>query len=399
MNPLLQNVTVVSFTHYLQGPSCAQLLADLGARVIKVERVGGAYERSWSGLNSYLNDESVFYLLSGRNQESVEIDLKAKKGQEVAKKLIQNADVVIENYRPGVMDRLELGYEQVKEDNPKIIYCSLSGYGTNGPYKGKAGQDLLIQSLSGMTALNGPGTQAPQPVGTALVDQHAAVLGAMGILAALVRKIQTGEGCHVDSNLLSASLDLQIEPFNYFLNGFDLFPRSTQGISTRFHQAPYGVFATSDGYITVSLTKPSVLASVFSDPYLRSLEADELFEKRELVNAHISEAIRKNTTLYWEKVFEDANVWYAPVAEYPDVEKNPQVQANHSILEFEHPVAGQVKVLNHPVRYDGAPPALRRVPPALGEDTRSILSELGYSDAEIDCLETNGDVGENPKLT
>lgn len=252
---MLNGVNVLSFTHFLQGPSAVQILADLGADVIKIEPPKGAWERHWSGAEAFLNGESVFFLLSGRNQRSLSVNLRSEEGKEIIWRLVQQADVIVENYRPGAMERLGFGYEQVSQEKPDIVYCSLSGYGTDGPYRKRAGQDLLSQAMSGLAMVNGRKSDPPTLVGSAVVDQHAAVLGALGVLAALYERRDTGKGKRVDSNLLNAALDLQIEPFVYHLNG-SLYERSETGISSRFHQAPYGIFETTDGYICISLTPP-----------------------------------------------------------------------------------------------------------------------------------------------
>ena len=215
---MLEGVKVLSFTHYLQGPSAAQTLADLGADVIKVESPKGAYERSWSGCNTYPGGISMFFLLANRNQTSVAIDLKRPEGREMILKLVREYDVVIENFRAGVMEKLGLGYEDMKKANPKIIYCSCSGYGSSGPYVKKPGQDLLIQSMSGLAALTGSDPERPSPVGTAIVDQHGAVLAALGVIAAVYDREHTGNGHKVEASLLSSALDLQMESLGYYMN-------------------------------------------------------------------------------------------------------------------------------------------------------------------------------------
>ena len=169
---MLQGVKVLSFTHYLQGPSAAQILADLGADVVKVESTKGAYERSWSGCNTYKNGVSVFFLLGNRNQRAIAVDLKSGEGKQIIYRLVKEYDVILENFRPGVMEKLGLGYETLKKINPRLIYCSCSGYGSSGPKVKKPGQDLLIQSMSGIAALTGNGENPPTPIGTAAVDQH-----------------------------------------------------------------------------------------------------------------------------------------------------------------------------------------------------------------------------------
>lgn len=197
---MIEGTKILSFTHYLQGPSCVQTLADLGADVVKIEPFKGAFERNWSGCDAYLNGVSVFFLLENRNQRSFSIDLKSEQAKQIIYRMIEEYDVVIENYRPGVMDRLGFSYEKLSEINPRLIYCSCTGYGSSGPYLDRAGQDLLAQSYSGLTSINGPGSFPPFPMGTALVDQHGAILAALGVLAALVDREKTGRGHKIDAD-------------------------------------------------------------------------------------------------------------------------------------------------------------------------------------------------------
>src|SRR5215213_5251809 len=312
---MLDGVRVVSFTHFLQGPSATQVLADLGADVIKIESVQGAWERHWSGGEAFKNGVSVFFLLAGRNQRSLSVDLRSEEGKEVVQKLVEEADVIVENFRPGVLDRLGFGYEQVYKTNPKIVYCSLSGYGSTGPGRDRPGQDLLAQAMSGIGMLNGNKSDPPTLVGTAVVDQHAAVLGALGVLAALYERRDTGVGKKIDSNLLNAALDLQIEPFIYHLNG-QLYERSETGVSSRFHQAPYGIFETADGYICISLTPPEKMAQAFGDDTFHEWSEEDQFRRREEVNAHIAGHVRTRPAEHWHGVFDEVGIWYAPVNEY-----------------------------------------------------------------------------------
>jgi crotonobetainyl-CoA:carnitine CoA-transferase CaiB-like acyl-CoA transferase len=386
---MLSGLRVVSFTHFLQGPSTSQLLADLGAEVIKVEPPSGAFERSWSGPDAYLGDTSVFFLLGNRNTKSIAVDLKAPESREALDRLLATADVVIENFRPGAMDRLGFGYERLKSLNPRLVYCSLSGYGADGPYRDRPGQDVLIQALSGLAAATGTADGPPTPVGASLVDQHGAVLGAMGILAALQGRERTGEGCKVESNLLNAALDLQIEPLAYHLNGFKG-ERSASGVSSMYYKAPYGVFATADSHLCVSLTSLSALHTLFDDPWFDDIAEDESYARREHVNARVAKHMRGRTTADWTARLTAHKIWFSQVNTYADVVTDPQVVHNRSIISFEHPDAGTVRVLGHPVTYDGERPGVRAVPPALGADTATVLESLGYTAQEIDVLVQKG---------
>ena len=386
---MLSGIKVLSFTHFLQGPSAVQILADLGADTVKIEPIKGAWERHWSGAQTFLNGESVFFLLSGRNQRSLSVDLRSEEGKEIIWRLIRTSDVIVENYRPGAMERLGFGYERVSEEKPDIVYCSLTGYGTSGPYRDRPGQDLLSQAMSGLAMISGRKNDPPTLVGSAVVDQHAAVLGALGVLAALYERRDTGKGKRVDSNLLSAALDLQIEPLIYYLNG-GLYDRSETGISSRFHQAPYGIFETSDGHICMSLTPPEKMAEAFGDESFLEWSEEDQFRRREEVNAHVAGHIRRKSTEHWYEVFDEVGIWYAPVNSYEEVENDPQAAHNQTIMTFEHPKAGTVRVLSHPVRYGGETLPLRIVPPELGEHTEEILAEAGYDPAEIDKLKSEG---------
>lgn len=394
MTAPLSDIRVVSLTHYLQGPSCVQFLADLGADVIKVERIGGAYERHWSGAKAFLNtDTSVFFLLAGRNQRSIEIDFTKEDGRDALWKLIDSADVLVENFRPGTLDKYGFSYEAASARNPGLVYASLTGFGTDGPMRSKPGQDLLIQSYSGLASLSGRADAPPGLVGSAIVDQHAAALGAMGILAALMKRGKTGRGGRVDSNLLSAALDLQLEPLNYHMNGAKLWERSASGVSSTFHQAPYGAFRTADGWLTMSLADGATLARTFGDPQFASWTREDQFDAREEVNSRVAAHLEKKTTAEWQDILDANGIWYSLVRDYDTVLADPQVEANGSVLSYEDPRAGNVRLLAHPVRYDGEVPPLRRLPPMPGEQTGEVLSELGYDAAEITALRGQGIIG------
>ncbi|GAB2594654.1 CaiB/BaiF CoA transferase family protein [Pseudactinotalea suaedae] len=389
MASMLEGIRVVSFTHFLQGPSACQLLADLGADVIKIEPAGGAFERSWTGPGRFLDGYSPFFALANRNVRSIVADLKRPEALEVVRRLIEGADVLVESFRPGTMERLGLGYEELSARNPRLVYTSLSGYGSDGPYKDMPGQDVLVQALSGLAAATGRADQPPTPVGACVVDQHAAVLGAFGILAALHGRERTGVGTKVESNLLNAALDLQIEPLAYRLNGFEP-QRSSTGVSSPFYTAPYGVFATSDGYLCISLTSPDRLAAVLEDDWFTQIGPDEAYDRRDELNARVADHLRGRSSGDWSQHFAASKMWFAPVQDYDQVLADPQVLHNDSIDSFHDERAGEVRVLKHPVRYGGVRPGVRTPPPGLGEHTEAVLAELGYDADTIAELQEQG---------
>lgn len=383
-NSMLSGIKVISFTHFLQGPSASQLLADLGADVVKIEPHGGAFERSWTGPGQFIEGESPFFALGNRNVRSVVIDLKHPSAATVLRDMLADADVLIESFRPGALDRMGLGYEAVSSFNPKIIYASLSGYGSDGPYKDRPGQDVLIQALSGLAMATGRAGAEPTPVGACVVDQHAAVLGAFGILAALHGRERTGRGTKVESNLLNAALDLQIEPLTYSLNGFRG-ARSASGVSSTFYSAPYGVFATESGPLCISLTSLEMLATVFDDAWFTTIATEDSYARREEVNERVAAHLLGRTAEQWQEHFA-GRMWFAPVQGYDEVIVDPQVLHNDSFDSYEHPRAGTIRVLKHPVSYGGSRPGIRTPPPELGQHTRDVLRDLGYEDAAIDDL-------------
>jgi crotonobetainyl-CoA:carnitine CoA-transferase CaiB-like acyl-CoA transferase len=332
--------------------------------------------------------------MANRNQRGLSLDLKSADGREIIHKLVvkQGYDVILENFRPGVMDKLGLGYEDLKKINPRVIYCSCTGYGSSGPKVEKPGQDLLIQSMSGMAALGGPGDHPPMPTGTALVDQHGAMLAALGIVAAVYDRSKTGKGHRIEASLLASSFDLQIEPLNYFLSGAKLSPRTDSGICTRFHQSPYGIYRTKDSCIALSLNPFDKLKKVFSPGALDAWTSGEQMENRVEFDKLVHDELLKRTTKEWEELFEAEGQWYAPVNEYEDVLKDEQVIYNDPFITMRHPVAGEVRVLGHANRYDGKTLPLRRLPPDLGEHTAELLREVGYSAEDISQMGKKGKV-------
>ena len=386
----LEGIKVVAFTQFLLGPAGVQYLSDLGAEVVKVEPPGGAWERHWSGGELYLNGESVFFLMAHRNARSIVVDLKTEAGQEIARRLIARSDVLVENYRPGVMARFGLDYEAARAINPRLIYVVCSGFGEHSPYRDMAGQDLLLQGRTGLAFITGNDDGAPTAVGSPVIDQHGAALVALGTLAALIERQRTGRGQRIEVTMVEAGLDLQQEPISYHLNGFPI-RRGPRGLASGFHPAPYGIFKTKDDYIVMSMSPVARLNAVLQLDELRPFEDVALrFTARQAISRILAPVLETRTTAEWCDLFRAHDIWCAPVNDYDRALADPAVRYLDPVVEIEHPRAGPVKLLRHPVRYEAGEPHIRRPPPLVGEHTDEILRELGYTAEQICDLHRSG---------
>jgi len=391
---VLQGVRILGFTQFLLGPSGVQFLADLGADVVKIEPPGGKlWERNWSGCDLYQNGVSVFFMSTHRNQRSLALDLKHPDGQAIARRLIEGADVLVQNFRPGVMERLGLGYEAAAALNPRLVYVSASGYGEASPYRDRPGQDLLLQAVSGLAHISGRAGQPPTPVGTAVVDQHGATLLALGVLAALLERARTGRGLHVEVSMLRAALDLQLEIVTYFLNGARM-AKSPTSLASMFHPGPYGTYETKDGHVVLSMSPLAVLQQALDSPELaRYATVAYNFPAREEIARILEPIMRTRTTAEWVEYLVPRGVWVAPVLSHAETFADPAVQAADAVEEVEHPVAGPVRLLRFPLELSTGRATVHRPPPMPGEQTDEILRELGYRDDDIRRLRTQGTVG------
>ncbi len=388
---VLSGVRILSFTQFLLGPSGVQFLADLGADVVKIEPPGGTlWERNWSGANLYLNGVSAFFLAAHRNQRSLSLDLKKPEGREIAHRLVETADVLVQNFRPGVMTRLGLDWEQAKAINPRLIYVSASGYGESSPYRERPGQDLLMQAVTGLASISGRSDQPPTAVGTAVVDQHGASLLAVGVLAALLERARTGQGLQVEVSMLRAALDLQLEIASYVLNGARLEKTATP-MATTFHPPPYGIYATSDGWLALSMSPLSALRDALDLPALEPYTKERWpYGARVMVSRMLEPVIRKRTTAEWCEDLVPRGIWAAPVLTLPEALADPAVAAAEAIEEIDHPVAGRVRVLRFPLELSTGRATVRRPPPMPGQHSEEILRECGYAADAIRRLRDAG---------
>ncbi|MBN9408051.1 MAG: CoA transferase [Burkholderiales bacterium] len=384
---MLSGIRVISFNHFHAGPMAAQFLADLGADVIAVEPVDGAFHRNWAVAGRFVAGQSVNLLTTGRNKRSLALDMKSAEGKAVARKLLEGADVVMENFRPGAMERMGFGYEQVKAFNPGIVYASVSGYGASGPDRDTPGQDLLLQARSGLAARTGRADGAPTPAGPVIVDQHAASLLAMGILAALLGRATTGKGALVEGSLLQSAIDLQSESLTAWLNGArSETPRGRHGLASWCSAGPSGIHATADGYLAISMASPADLAIALDLPQLADLPASASFDQRDEITRVVAEQLKAKTTADWLPALQQQAIWHMPVKDYDDLRGDAQLQHLGTIVDATGAEGEQVTLLGHPLRFDGAAPPVRLVPQKLGAQTRDVLLEIGYDPAQIDTL-------------
>jgi crotonobetainyl-CoA:carnitine CoA-transferase CaiB-like acyl-CoA transferase len=397
---LLNGMRVISFCHYLHGPAATQYLADLGAEVIKIEPPGGPLERRWSGGNSFVDGISSFFLSANRNKRSLAIDLKHPDSRDIIQRIIRRSHVLVENFRPGVLERLGYGLEAVRAIRPDIIYASASGYSSSGPLKDAPGQDMLAQARSGMIAAADDYGMRPVPAGNAIVDQHGGTLIALGVVAAYVKQLQTREGTRIEANLLNAALDLQTEPLTSFMsdpaNTRAVFKRDSH-LATWYHPAPYGIYRMSDCFIAISMNNTAgPLAELLDSDVLRELSVKDLLKERDTFAAELARLLMERRLEDMAPGFSKAGIWFARVQDYDDLRSDPQVAANQVFREV--PVGrSKATLVNHPLRYDGKVPELRHLATRCGQDGRSILAEIGYSDDRIRELSANGAIYEQPE--
>lgn len=375
----LNGLTVVDFSQFLSGPLCGLKLADLGARVIKVERpgVGDLCRNLYLSDTDIDGDNSLFHAIN-RNKESVTADLRDPDDRAALVELLKSADVMIQNFRPGVIERQGFGYDDVRAINPRIIYGSISGYGEGGPWKDLPGQDLLAQARSGLLWLTGSADDAPTPMGLAVADMLAGNALAQGILAALVGRGIHGKGALVQTSLLEAMIDFQFEVLSTHLNDGNRIPqRSSINGAHAYLGAPYGVYQTSDGFLALAMT-PSleVLADLIDLKGLEDLYGDTsvLMTQRDFIKSKIAAQIITRTTADWLAVLQPADIWCSEVLSWKEMRETEAYQR----LDLEQTIVRngtvRLEMLRSPIRYNGATLKSDRAAPELGQDTDRVLA-------------------------
>lgn len=395
----LSHITILDFSHLLQGPFATQLLADMGANVIKIERPGaGDLFRSMTFRNKWVGDgESPNFLAWNRNKRSVALNLKSPEARALIMKMAETADVVVQNFRPGVMARLGYGYEDFRAVNPRIVYCSGSGYGDDGPYVDRPGQDMLIQGLTGIMAATGQASNPPTPVGSGFSDQVGAMNIVYGVLTALLWRERSGEGQEVKVNLLAGMLAHQNQEMVMAMNFEEDFVRPNSGIGHPGMDAPFGVYPTQDGWVTIAMSPYRTLVGVLgNDELLKYDDPRTLFEERDTVWRAIADETGRWTTPALIEALLEADIWCGEVKTHLGAAADPQVQHLGLLTSYDHPRAGRVKIVGPAVRMSRTPPTVERPAPLVGQHTRQVLSEFGVPDAEIDRLIEAGIAGQAP---
>ena len=381
MKQALEGVRIVDFTQMMLGPFGTQFLGDMGADIIKVERpVTGEWERGLAAMGQLLGGDSPFFLAMNRNKRSLTLDLKAEEAKRIVEKLVRDADVVVENFRPGVLDKLGLGYAHLREVNPRIVYASGSGYGPSGPYLKRPGQDLLIQALSGYAAQNGKASEPPVPSACSVMDASTALTLALSIMVALFCRERTGIGQKVDVSLFNTAIAIQCQELVAHMNLPVRAERSAAGIGAPWLSAPFGVYAAADGYVAISINPLPAVGEALGIPELLAFDTDEqAYAGRDQVRRILDERLRDRPSAAILDALYARDLWCAKVQDFDEVMNDPQVAHNGLIQEVDHPKAGRIKIVGVPVRFSETPGTIRLAPPLVGEHTDAILEELGYS--------------------
>lgn len=393
----LAGLRVLEVTQIMSGPTCGLLLADMGADVIKIEKIpGGDDARGYR--DPQVGGVSAPFMMMNRNKRGLALNLKSPKGRALLLKMVKNADVLVENFRGGTMYKLGLGYEALKTENPGLIYCAITGYGRTGPYADKGGFDLIAQGFAGLMSITGEAGRPPAKSGNAVSDMNAGILAALGILAAYIHKLKTGEGQVVDTSLSDAALQQTYwHAAVWFATQRSPEPTGSAHILT----APYQAFEASDGWINIggaNQTNWERICDVLGHPEWRSdprfvTNSDRMAHLAVLVDL-MNAVVRTRTRADWQAAFDAAGVPAGPVHTIGEALSHPQTLARGMVLEVEHPQAGATRAIGCPIHFSASPDRCSTPAPLLGQHTREVLREFDLPEAEIDALVDEGVVSE-----
>jgi CoA:oxalate CoA-transferase len=393
MNLPLENIKVIDLSRVLAGPYGTMVLADLGADVLKIEMPKTGDDSRAFG--PYVNNESAYFMSLNRNKKSLTLNLKKEEGKKILKDLLKDADVIVENYRPGTMEKLGLGYDVLKEINPKLIYAASSGFGHTGPYSKRPAYDGVIQAMGGIMSITGPKGGEPTRVGPSVADIFSGLFTAIGILAAVNERRETGKGTKVDVSMLDCQVGiLENALARYFATGVAPKPAGNKHTSI----VPFEPFNTSDGQIVIAAGNDNLWAKLCKAMGTEELIDDERFKTNPLRNKNydalkplIDEKIKEKTTEEWKKILLDAGVPSGPINNMEMLVKDEQVLARNMIQEVEHPVAGKQHLPGIPIKMEGVSDKIRFPAPVLGQHNEEVLAErLGYSKEEIEKFKEEG---------
>ncbi len=396
----LSGMRVIELAHIMAGPACGLMLADMGADVIKVEKTGGG-DDSRRFLPPDIEGESAAYMMMNRNKRGIALDLKHEDGKRILKKLLESADVVIENYRHDTMSRLGFDYDTLRALNPGLIYCEISGFGRTGPYRERGGFDLIAQGMSGLMSVTGEGPgRPPVKVGPPITDITAGILAAMGVSAAYACKLQTGLGQRVDTSLFEAGIAHTFwQSAIAFATGVAPEPMG----SAHPLNAPYQSIATKDGWINLGAANQTNWERMLSVIKAEHLNNDERFSSNALRMQHRDALVRELEAYFkqrhtddWVSLLNQAGIPAGPILNIPQMHQDPQALAREMIVEVEHPRAGTVKTLGAPVKFHGTPGGITCAAPLLGQHSREVLAEAGFAADAIERLIETGVVEASP---
>ena len=373
----LSRVRVLDFTALVQGPLATQMLGDLGADVVKIERMDGEWSRHWGIADGHTHGQTDSFLAFNRNKRSVTADLKDPATRAKILEMAKDFDVVVENFRPGVMASLGLGYDEFSAVNPGIIFVSSSGYGQNGPYVTRPGLDMLILALSGVMFLTGRRDDPPTALGVGIADQYTGLHIVIGILSALLHRSVTGEGQRVELNLFSCMVAAQQQELTYYMNHGVVPERPVENHGSVWATAPFGIYETGDGHLVIAMTPCPIIARALDMPGLAAYDTNALMlEHRREIYAAISEKLATDSTQHWIEILLDHDVWCAPVQNYDQLMNDPQ--ALHNDMFWDVGIgdgAQQFRTVGTPFVFSKTPAALRRGVPDLGQHTAEIFGD------------------------
>lgn len=395
MGPL-HGVKVIEFAHIMAGPTCGLMLADMGADVIKVERVPDG-EDTRRMTPPTIDGEAAAFLMMNRNKRGIAVDLKHEAGKQIARRLLRTADVAIENFRKGTMNRLGLGYEEMRKHNPGLIYCEVSGFGRTGPYADRGGYDLIAQGMSGLMSITGEGPgRPPVKCGAPMTDITAGILAAMGVLAAYAHMLKTGAGQRVDVSLFEAGI-----VHTYWQSAITFATGRPPGPMGSAHplNAPYQAFETGDGWITIGAANQPNWLKLIEALDSSALKDDPRFATNDARMANLPALVDTLTPLFkqrtsadWLERLEAVGVPAGPVLDIAQMQADPQTIARQMVIEVPHSRLKKHKTVGAPVKFSATPGEITRGAPILGEHTREVMREYGYTDGEIGALAADGTV-------